>query len=85
MELMFINISNAGAKQKEIYENSTMYLHIEFMILIREMKASVYFFNLFCEEISNKIQYEGTQCDPGNEEAESLKTSFISVFIPLLS
>lgn len=56
MEYMFINISNTGAKQKHLYENSTMYLHVEFMFLIREMKASVYFFNLFCEEISNKIQ-----------------------------
>lgn len=55
------------------------------LFLIRGMKASVYFFNLFCAEKSNNIQYEGTQCDPGNEEAESLKASFISVFIPLLS
>lgn len=81
---MFINISNACAKQKDHYENSIMYLHVEIMFLIKGMKASVYFFNLFCEEKSNKIQYQGTQCDLGKEEAESLKASFISVFIPLL-
>ena len=85
MEYMFINISNAYAMQKDHYENPIMYLHVEIMFLIRGMKASAYFFNLFYEEKSNKIQYEGTQCDPGNEEAELLKASFISVFITLLS
>lgn len=60
MEYMFINISNACAMQKDHYENSIMYLHVEIMLLIRGMKASVFFFNLFCEEKSNKIQWRNT-------------------------